>query len=84
MKKNGTFTKSKPEEDDTDKDDEDDTIDNEDNNEGSSDESNQENNSNRNESASTKTGDVIWIYIADIAIAGIILVVSIKSKKRRR
>ena len=76
--------KSKPEEDDRDKDDEDDTIDNEDNNESSSDESNQENNSNRNESASTKTGDIIWIYIADIAISGIILVVSIRSKKRRR
>ena len=69
-----------------DKDDKDDTIDNDDkdNNESSSDESNQEDIDNRNESASTKTGDVIWIYIVDIAIAGIILVVSIKSKKRRR
>ena len=62
------------------------TIDNNDtdNNESSSDESNQDNNDNRNESASTKTGDVIWIYIADMIAAGIILVVSIKSKKRRR
>ena len=69
-----------------DKDDKDDTIDNDDtdNNESSSDESNQDNNDNRNESASTKTGDVIWIYIADMIAAGIILVVSIKSKKRRR
>ena len=67
-----------------DKEDKDDTIDNDDNSEGSSYESNQEDIDNRNESASTKTGDVIWIYIADIAIAGIILVVSIRSKKRRR
>ena len=54
---------------------------NESTDEKTSDDNSKESSENGDKLASTKTGDVIMIYVIDIVIAGIILVVSVKSRK---